>query len=146
MSTECTHTTVKERALTGTWIADEVRRAFEKGYTVVNVYEVYEYMTTRYDRQTREGGLFAEYIDTFLKIKAEASCFPAWVRTRDDEDSYIKSFRESEGVLLDRDAIRPNAAKRGIAKLCCNSFWGKLTARNNRPRAKMISDPLELYR
>jgi hypothetical protein len=52
-----------------------------------------------------------DYINTFLKLKAEASGFPTWVRTREDEESYIKAFYESEGVQLDRDAIRPNAAK-----------------------------------
>jgi hypothetical protein len=49
-------------------------------------------------------------------------------------------------VLLDRDAIWPNAAKRGIAKLCVNYMWGKLTERNNRLKTRMISKPQELYR
>jgi hypothetical protein len=49
-------------------------------------------------------------------------------------------------VQLDRDAIRPNAAKRGIAKLCFNSIWGKLIERHNRPKTKIISEPQELYR
>jgi hypothetical protein len=80
--------------------------------------------------------LFVEYINTFLKLKAEASGFAAWVPTHDDEESYIKVFYESECVQLVRDAIPPNAANRGIAKLCLNSMWGKLTYRNNRPRTK----------
>ena len=42
--------------------------------------------------------------------------------------------------------IRHNAAKRGLAKLCLNSMWGKLTERNNRPKTNLITDPLELYR
>ena len=42
--------------------------------------------------------------------------------------------------------MKPNAAKRGLAKLCLNSMWGKLTERNNRTKTKMISDPHELYR
>jgi hypothetical protein len=96
MTTECTHTSVKDRALTGTWVMDEVRMAVEKGYKVVEVYEVYEYQTTVYDRQTREGGLFVDYINTFLKLKAEAIGYPSWVRTRDDEDSYIKTFHDSK--------------------------------------------------
>jgi hypothetical protein len=73
-------------------------------------------MRPQYDPQSRDGGLFVDYINTFLKLKAEASGFPTWVRTHDDEESYIKAFYEIEGVQLDRDAIRPNAAKRGIAK------------------------------
>jgi hypothetical protein len=49
-------------------------------------------------------------------------------------------------VRLDRDALRPNAAKRCLAKLCLNSLWGKLTERGDRTQTKLISDPNELYR
>jgi Mn-dependent DtxR family transcriptional regulator len=49
-------------------------------------------------------------------------------------------------VRLDRDAIRPNAAKRGLTKQCLNSLWGKLTERGKQTQTKLISDPNELYR
>jgi hypothetical protein len=70
---DCTHETVEERALTGTWVLDEIRLAVQHGYEVVEVYEVYDYQVTRYDPQTGDGGLFVQYINTFLKLKAEAS-------------------------------------------------------------------------
>jgi len=41
--------------------------------------KVYEYEVTKYDPHTRDGGLFADYINTFLKLKAEASGYPGWV-------------------------------------------------------------------
>jgi hypothetical protein len=63
-----------------------------------------------------------------------------------DEDKYICEFQASEGILLDRENIGPNPAKRGLAKLCLNSMWRKLTERNNRTRTKMITDPQELNR
>jgi hypothetical protein len=59
---------------------------------VVEVYEVYEYKVTQYDPATGQGGLFVEYINTFLKLKAEASGYPSWLRTSEDEDSYINAF------------------------------------------------------
>jgi hypothetical protein len=37
---------------------------------MLDVHDVYEYNVTRYDPETREGGLFAGYIDTYLKLKA----------------------------------------------------------------------------
>jgi len=46
---------------------------------------------------------FVEYINTFLKLKAEASLYPSWVRTPDDEDLYIREFYHSEGIQLDKD-------------------------------------------
>ena len=119
---ECAHETVAERALVGTWVIDEVRLAVQKGYEIIEIFEVYEYAVTQYDPQTGQGGLFVEYVDTFLKLKTEASGYPDWVRTPEDEDRYISNFQASEGIRLDKEAIRPNAAKRGLAKLCLNSM------------------------
>ena len=86
---ECHHKKDEERALTGTWVIDEVRLAMQKGYRILEIHELYEYKVTSYDTETREGGLFAGYIDTFLKLKAESSGYPAWVRTPADEELYI---------------------------------------------------------
>jgi len=74
---QCCHKPDKERALTGTWVIDEVRLAVQKGYRILEIDELYEYKVTRYNHETREGGLFAGYIDTFFKFKAEASGYPA---------------------------------------------------------------------
>jgi hypothetical protein len=104
--------------------------------------EMYEYEVTKYDPHTREAGLFADYINTSLKRKAEARGYPAWVRNPEDEERYVATFNAREGVLMDRVAIRPNAAKRALAKLCFNSLCGKLAERRNRTQTKLISDPL----
>ena len=101
---------------------------------------------TQYNPVTGEGGLFVQYVNTFLKLKAEASGYPDWVQCPNDEDKYIQKFFESEGITLDKMCIKKNSAKRGLAKLCLNSLWGKLTERNNRTKTKMITDPQELYR
>ena len=126
MNGESRHFADAERVLEGTWVIDELRLAVNKGYKILEIYEIYEYRVTQYNPETGEGGLFVEYIDTFLKLKAEASGYPSWVRTPADEDRYIEMFRQSEGVRLDKDSIRYNAAKRGLAKLCLNCMWGKL--------------------
>jgi len=36
------HTEDEHRALNGTWVIDEVRLAVEKGYRILEIYEVYE--------------------------------------------------------------------------------------------------------
>jgi len=77
-----------KRALSGTWIIDEVWVAVRKGYRILEIHELYKYNVTTYDPETREG-LFAGYIGTFLKLKAEASGHPAWVRTPADEERHI---------------------------------------------------------
>ena len=141
-----THETVAEGALIGTWVLDEIRLAVQKGCDLVDMHEVYEYQVTRYDPETGNGGLFAQYIDTFLKLKAEASGYPSWFQCHEDEDLYLSEFADSEGIQLDKDAIGSNPSKRGLAKLYLNSMWGKLTERNDRTLTKMISGPQELSR
>ena len=79
-----------------------------KGYKVFEIHEVYEYAVTQYDTPSGEGGLFVDYINTFLKLKAEASGFPSWVRNPSDEDRYIEEFRQSEGIILNKESICKN--------------------------------------
>jgi len=67
ISGECKHLRVDDRAPSGTWVLDEVRLAVEKVYSVLVIYEVYEYRITQYSRETDEGGIFVDYINTFLK-------------------------------------------------------------------------------
>jgi hypothetical protein len=83
-TTECKHETIAERALVGTWVTDKLRLAVRKGYHVIEVYEVYEYDVTQYDPTAGERGLFVQYINTFLKLKAKASEYPNWVLCPED--------------------------------------------------------------
>ena len=68
-SEECRHTEDEEQALTGRWVLDEVRLAVEKGYWILEIYEVYEYQVIHYNPETGAGGIFVDYINTFLKLK-----------------------------------------------------------------------------
>ena len=60
---ECCLTANDERAQTGTCVMDEVRPGVDKGYSIFQIYEVYENKFTRSQPKSREDGLFAEYID-----------------------------------------------------------------------------------
>jgi len=82
---------------------DELRLAVEKGYRILEIYEVYVYQVTQYNPETSEGGLFVDYINTILKMKAETSGYPGWVRSPQDENRYVESFWKSEGIRLDGD-------------------------------------------
>ena len=55
---KCTHS--DERCIVGTWVVDEVRKAVEMGYSVMDVLEFWEYDVTCFDKDTNTGGLFAE--------------------------------------------------------------------------------------
>ena len=103
---------------------DEMRLSVVNGYRILQIHEVYEYEVTQYVPETREGRIFVAYMNKFLKLKAETSGYPGWVHHPEEGDRYVDSFWHSEGTRLDKEAIRYNAAKRGLATLCLNSMWG----------------------
>jgi len=45
----CRHNTDELRALTGTFVIEEVRLAVQKGYSFLEINEFYEYDVTKYD-------------------------------------------------------------------------------------------------
>jgi hypothetical protein len=132
----CKHT-VQERALTGTWVSDELKKAVEKGYTVLKVIEVWQFDEVRH-------GFFRDYIDHFLKLKSEASGYPVGVVTDEEKDAYIQRYYEREGIMLNKTHIECNPGLRTIAKLALNSFWGKFGQRNNLDQLEYITHPEQL--
>ena len=110
-------------------------------YRILELYDVCEYQVTQYNPETGEGGLFVAYINTFLKLKAEAKGYPGWVHISDDDDRYVDLFWQSEGIRLDKEAIRYNGV---WSNSCFNSMWGKLTERNDRTMTKTITVPKDL--
>ena len=69
--------------------------------------------------------MFKDYIDTFLKIKQEASGYPKDRVTEQQKQQYVNEYFEVEGIRLDRAKIEHNPGLRALAKLMLNSFWGK---------------------
>ena len=73
---ECRHTANEKRAIPGKGFMHKFRLFADKVYRIVEIYEMYEYLVKRYELVTREGGLFANYLDLFPKLKAESSGYP----------------------------------------------------------------------
>ena len=71
----CTHTD-NERMLRGTWATIEIQKAVELGYRVLKIHEVWHFQ-----EQDRRTGLFADYVNTWLKIKQESAGWPDDCRT-----------------------------------------------------------------
>lgn len=106
--TPCTCSDEK-RAITGTYCTPELSKAIDKGYKILKAYEVYHWNeTTQYDPNAQEGGMFSKYINTFLRLKQQASDWPEWVKTPEDAKRYIDKYFEKEGVQLDWNEIQNN--------------------------------------
>jgi hypothetical protein len=140
----CAHSD-DERCIIGSWLTDEVRKAVDMGYGLVEVFEFWEYTVTCFDKDTNSGGLFAEYVNMFLKLKQESSGFPSWVQSEDDKDRYIEDYRRSEGIALDKASISKNSGQRTLAKLKLNSMWGKWAQNQNKTQTTIVDSEKEFY-
>lgn len=121
---ECNHTE-DQRALTGTWVSDELKKALSLGYTLERVYEVWSYKAIQFNKSE---GLFEKYINKFLKLKQEASGWPPDCVAEAEKGQYILAFEEREGIRLTPTNIKQNKGFRALAKLMLKSFWGEVIA------------------
>ena len=134
---EC-HCTHAERCIEDTWCTPEVNAALTVGYKIITIYEILHW-------EEESPTLFDEYINTFLRFKAQASGFPENVITEQDQDKFIQEYYEKEGVHLEKSEISKNPGLRSIAKLALNSFYGKFGQRQNMKKYDFIQNADELY-
>lgn len=66
----CNHTD-QERMLKGTWATIELQKAVQLGYTIRKIHEVWHFR-----EEDRREGLFADYVNTWLKLKQESAGWP----------------------------------------------------------------------
>ena len=130
-----------ERMFTHTYCTPELEVALNMGYILIQIHEVLHWPETEmYDPVTKQGGLFTQYINTFLKLKQEASGFPPHIKTEQEKDKYIQEYLDHEGILLDKESIVKNAGLRSLSKLALNSFYGKFGQRTNMKKTVFIKD------
>ena len=157
----CPHSDA-DRILRGTWCTPELVKATQKGYVIRRIHEVWHF-----PEHQRRTGLFNDYVNTWLKLKQEASGWPSWCETVEQKREYILNYQEREGIRLDIASIAKNPGRKATAKLmlnryffnflfaCCHStllmvsffcsFWGKFGERANKPTTVTVQDPAQLF-
>ena len=93
---------------------------------------------------TKQGGLFTQYINTFLKLKQESSGYPQNVKSEEQKQAYIDQYLDHEGILLDKECIDKNPGLRSLSKLALNSFYGKFGQRTNMKKTLFVKDIKQL--
>ena len=63
-------------------------------------------------------GLFADYVNTWLKIKQESAGWPDECTTREEEDAYIDAYKDKEGIQLEH--VAKNPGRNQVAKMMLN--------------------------
>ena len=142
----CVHND-NERCLEGTWCTPEILKAIEYHYKIFKIYEVWHFENTDcFNKDTKSGGIFTEYIHTFLKMKQEASGFPLNVKSTEEQNIYIKEYFENEDILLESSNIVKNPGIRKVSKIMLNSLWGRFGMNTNKTKMILITEPSEFFR
>ena len=97
-----------ERALTGTWCTPELEEAVAQGYVIQRIHEVWHFQENH--RRTQ---LFGAYVNTWLKIKTEASGYPRWATTPQEKALFRRRYLEREGITLGRRAHGEESREEG---------------------------------
>jgi hypothetical protein len=142
---EC-HCSKEKRMITQTYCTPEVEVALNMGYELIKIHQVLHWKDSEvHNVETKEGGLFTSYINTFLQLKQQASGYPENVTTEKQKKEYIDSYFDHEGVQLNPDEIEKNPGLRSLSKLALNSFYGKFGQRMNLKQSTFINDIADLY-
>jgi hypothetical protein len=135
---ECNHTH-EQRSMIGTWTTAEIYKAMDLGYQIEGLYEVWHWEKTSTE-------LFKSYVSRFLKLKQQASGWPAWCKTEVDKKKYVDDYYERQGIKLNPDKIVKNPGLRAMAKLCLNSLWGKFGQSPYKNQTAFIKSQKDLYK
>ena len=106
-----------ERILRGTWCTPEIEKAVEKGYVIKHIHEVWHFPPNQ-----RQTGLFANYVNTWLKTKQESSGWPSWCQSTEQKRTYILEYQQREGIQLDISRIAKNPGRKATAKIMLNRY------------------------
>lgn len=105
----CSHTDA-ERKLRGTWATTES--------CVSGVPDVEDSRSLDFREEDRRVGLFADYVNTWLKIKQESAGWPDNCTTLQQKREYIREYKQKEGIKLEN--VAKNPGRKQVAKLLLN--------------------------
>ena len=110
----CNHTE-DEHCTTGTWCTPELHKAVDLGYRILKIHEVWHF-----PEDQRKEGLFADYVNKWLKNKTEASGWPKNCVTEEAKTEYMDAHYDREGVQLEPQKVAKNGGRKQVAKLMLN--------------------------
>ena len=63
----------------------------------------------------RQEGLFADYVNKWIKIKQESAGYPGWVQTDEQKQQYVHDYLAKEGITLDPFLVEKNPGRKATA-------------------------------
>jgi hypothetical protein len=115
---KCKHST-DERSFVWFGTTPELTKALDKGYEIVEIYEVRHF-------DDSSNSLFKSYMDEFVAIKLRASC-----KATDSKVLVQREIKAATDKIISLDDIGNNPGLKAIAKMYLNSLWGKFGQRDD---------------
>ncbi|KAL3098458.1 hypothetical protein niasHS_000050 [Heterodera schachtii] len=144
----CPHFEDHERGFSTTITHIELEAALRAGYRITRVFSAYVWRLSC----DWSDSLFHSYLFKFLKIKEEASGYPAKCledgiseeEREERQQQHIDNCYAKSKVRLEAARIKPNPGFRYIAKLCLNSLWGRFALRNRLTKTEIVDNDADL--
>lgn len=95
-----------------------VDKAVDLGYRIMKIYEVWNFPESQ-----RKEGLFADYVNKWLKNKTEASGWQKNCVTEEAKTKYITAYYDREGVQLEPEKVAKNGGRKQVAKFMLNRWF-----------------------
>ena len=139
----CDHSE-EQRSWVGTYFTDELNLALSHGYRVDKLIGVWHWDDDQWTDQH-----FKEYVNTFVRMKTEATGWKKEILEADDpekaKDEFIEAYRKKD-IHLRKNKIKFNPGLRTLSKDCANNLWGRLGLRPNMSKVEVVSEPTRLYK
>jgi len=83
-----------------------------------NIWNYYGIAKVDIPAENRREGLFAEYVNTWLKLKQESAGWPANCVTEEQKAEYVRQYEQKENIKLEN--VAENPGRKVIAKMLLN--------------------------
>ena len=112
----------------------------KQGYEIKRIHEVWNFPT-----EQRKTGLFAQYVNTWLKIKQESAGYRGNVTTPEQKVDYVRNYKQKENISLNQSSIAKTSGRKATAKPMLNSFWGKFGENLHKPTTTIVYTAAGLF-
>ena len=132
----CKHTEI-ERALTSSYLVEEIEYALTLGYKILRVYELHAYFEKKHILSN-----FVKILDSF---KYKFSDFSKSTLTKDQICQRINlELNLPKSFEIETNELERNPLKKQFYKLTSNALFGKLQQRSDFPKTRFIASHYEL--
>ena len=95
----CNHTWVEVRVLIGTWLSQELSKAIDCRYKILQRIETWHYPNvSKYDPKKCSGGIWTAFTNKWVKLKQKASGYPKDCNMPEERVKYVTEWKAASSL------------------------------------------------